>query len=605
MISLLLCAVMLITMLPAQTMAMETEETEVFLEETESVPEETETVPEENTEPTTEETVAVTETVTEPTVAEEPAAAETTGPMVENVIVTEVAAEAAMGSAEVMAAAALAQGNCGDNLTWGLDDAGTLTISGKGEMDGFADSSSMPWYDHLSSITSVVLDDGVTGIGNYAFDGCTALSSVTIPGSVRYIAYRVFAGCTALKSVTMEEGLKSIGSAAFEECTALTSIRIPNSIKSIGTYAFYNCSRLSSVTLPEGMTEIGQCAFGYCGSLTEVTIPEKVTLVDTKAFAGCTGLSEITFLGDAPTFGTNVFSGITATVRYPAGNTTWTEDKLRNYGGTITWEPYDSTAYRVSLDAVNLAGYGSVWIDGVEYAVQTDGDNCYVDLQDDQAKTMVAYTYHIGDASDVHSQYPVGMKVWTLEYTDGLYTATYQPDFDNILRYSGMSIRVTGKKGIRMITSIEKDKKKAMVSGGLEGYTLKEYGTVVAWASQVDESNPLVLGKPYAKSNYAYKKGVADPVFAYDGDLMQYTNVLVNFSDEQCKNELALRPYMILKDANGKTLTIYGGIVYRSIGYIAYQNRDVFEPKTAEYNYIWDIIHYVYGDVYDDDFIHA
>lgn len=103
MISLLLCAVMLITMLPAQTMAMETEETDVFLEETESVPEETDTVPEENTEPTTEETVAVTETVTEPTVAEEPAAAETTGPMVENVFVTEVAAEAAMGSAEVMA----------------------------------------------------------------------------------------------------------------------------------------------------------------------------------------------------------------------------------------------------------------------------------------------------------------------------------------------------------------------------------------------------------------------------------------------------------------------------------------------------------------------
>ena len=260
---------------------------------------------------------------------------------------------------------------------------------------------------------------------------------------------------------------------------------------------------------------------------------------------------------------------------------------------------------RIALDAEGFRGQNTVWIDGEAYAVQTDEDGRYVIVPNGNARTLVTYTYNASDAVSNLHRYPIGMQVWMLEYENGAYAVTRQEAFDDILQYSGMSIRVTGKKGIRMITSIEKDKKKALVSGGLEGYTLKEYGTVVAWASQVDESNPLVLGKPYAKSNYAYKKGVADPVFAYDGDLMQYTNVLVNFSDEQCKNELALRPYMILKDANGKTLTIYGGILYRSIGYIAYQNRDIFEPQTAEYNYIWDIIHYVYGDVYDDDFIHA
>ena len=178
-------------------------------------------------------------------------------------------------------------------------------------------------------------------------------------------------------------------------------------------------------------------------------------------------------------------------------------------------------------------------------------------------------------------------------------------NFDDILQYSGMSIRVTGKKGIRMVTAIEKDKKNALVSGGLEGYTLKEYGTVVAWTSKLTDGNPLVLGQSYTLSNYAYRKNVADPVFAYSGSLMQYTNVLVNFTDDQCKNELALRPYMILEDQNGETFTIYGGIVYRSIGYIAYQNRNTFEPGTAEYTYIWDIIHYVYGDVYDDEFVHS
>ena len=134
---------------------------------------------------------------------------------------------------------------------------------------------------------------------------------------------------------------------------------------------------------------------------------------------------------------------------------------------------------------------------------------------------------------------------------------------------------------------------------------MKEYGTVVAWASQLSDTNPLILGKPYVKSNYAYKKGVADPVFNYTSNLMQYTNVLVNFSDEQCKNEIAMRAYMILEDAQGEQLTLYGGIVKRSIGYIAYQNRKAFEPQTEEYNYIWGIIHYVYGDVYDDEFVHS
>ena len=203
MISLLLCAVMLITMLPAQTMAMETEETEVFLEETESVPEETETVPEENTEPTTEETVAVTETVTEPTVAEEPAAAETTGPMVENVIVTEVAAESAMGSAEVMAAAAVAQGTCGTDLTWTFnEDTGVLRISGTGAMSDYT-SSSIPWCDYGYSIKSVVIEEGVTSIGRSAFSWCTGLTSVTIPSSVTRIGNSAFSYCISLPSVVI------------------------------------------------------------------------------------------------------------------------------------------------------------------------------------------------------------------------------------------------------------------------------------------------------------------------------------------------------------------------------------------------------------------
>lgn len=149
-----------------------------------------------------------------------------------------------------------------------------------------------------------------------------------------------------------------------------------------------------------------------------------------------------------------------------------------------------------------------------------------------------------------------------------------------------------------MITSIDKSKKDSLTSDGLAGYTLKEYGTVVAWASRLDDSNPLVLGQSYIMSNYAYRKGIADPVFAYDGNLMQYTNVLVGFSLDQCKEDLAMRPYMILTDTAGNEITLYGGIVQRSIGYIAQQNANTFDPVTeaGAYNFIRDIIRHVYGE---------
>lgn len=259
-------------------------------------------------------------------------------------------------------------------------------------------------------------------------------------------------------------------------------------------------------------------------------------------------------------------------------------------------DPVPSAEGRIIMD--QSIG-SSVWIDGVEYAVQSSGGENYVDLPvGTEPGSMVTYSYHVGDADDVHTQYPVGMQVWALnKNADGSYTPEAVEELNNILQYSGSSIRITGNKGIRMITSIEQNKKNDLTSGGLGGYKLLEYGTVLAWSSNLAGGNPLVLGPDYAKSNYAYKKGVADPIFAYSGSLMQYTNVLVGFTLDQCKDDISMRPYMILEKEDGQQITIYGGIVQRSIGYIAWQNKDVFAPGTAAYNYVWEIINHVYAQV--------
>lgn len=252
----------------------------------------------------------------------------------------------------------------------------------------------------------------------------------------------------------------------------------------------------------------------------------------------------------------------------------------------------------VKLVGEDLTKQKEVWINGVPCPVIAAGQDRYVELPSAGEYLLVTYTYQNADNPDVHTQYPTGMKVYKVSGGK----ITHIKELDDLLRYSGSSIRIKGAKGVRMITSLAKQSKAALTGNGLAGYKLVEYGTTLCWASEIKEGDALTLDKPFARSNYAYKRGVADPIFATTDDLVQYTNVLVGFNNDQCKDDIAMRPYIILEDANGEQITLYGGIVYRSIGYIAYQNRNVVRQGTEAYKYVWEIIHHVYGSKYDADY---
>ena len=279
---------------------------------------------------------------------------------------------------------------------------------------------------------------------------------------------------------------------------------------------------------------------------------------------------------------------------------TWNEDPVLPRTCTVCGAM--ENCYRVTLDSKEVGSAKSAWIDGAEHPIIHEGSQCHVDIKADHASTLVIYTYNDADVEDIHTQYPTGMKVWLLNFHDGMYSGKYVNEFENLLQYSGSSIRITGNKGIRMITSITKENKATLTGKGLEGYTLLEYGTAICWARDLSGGKPMTLGQPYVRSNFAYRQGQTDPVFAYSGNLVQYTNVLVGFTLDQCKDDIAMRPYITLVNAEGHHITIYGGIVYRSIGYIAWQNRNVFKPNTAAYKYVWEIIHHVYGNKFDADY---
>ena len=143
------------------------------------------------------------------------------------------------------------------------------------------------------SLTSLVIPDSVTNIGDYAFSGCRSLTSLVIPDSVTNIGDYAFEGCGSLSSLVLPDGVINIGGNAFADCKSLRSVVIPNSVTSIGGGAFGGCKSLHSVVIPDSVTSIGDYAFSGCSALSSVVIPDSVSCIGNRAFSGCTSLSSL------------------------------------------------------------------------------------------------------------------------------------------------------------------------------------------------------------------------------------------------------------------------------------------------------------------------
>ena len=145
----------------------------------------------------------------------------------------------------------------------------------------------------LVTITRGNIIDGIIGIGQGAFYGCSSLMSITISDSVKLIDNKAFYDCSNLASVTIGNGVTRIGGDAFYNCSSLTSITIPDGITDIGSSAFQYCSSLTSITIPDSVTDIGSSAFQYCSSLTSIEIPDNVVSIGGGVFYGCRSLANV------------------------------------------------------------------------------------------------------------------------------------------------------------------------------------------------------------------------------------------------------------------------------------------------------------------------
>ena len=253
----------------------------------------------------------------------------------------------------------IASGQCGDDLTWKLDEVGTLTISGTGAMYDY-DENSPPWLE--LPVYKVVVESGVTSIGACAFEPfnnlLSELTQISLPGTLKQIGFRAFAGsqiqqinipnsvtsigtyafyesalvsvtwpkgtkelansvfegCNSLKEVIIPEGITKLGYAAFRECRHLESVSIPSTLTTIDDYAFSTCDTLEIVSLPDSITTLDDSAFEYCANLEAVYLPQNLNTISFGLFRGCSALQAVILPENLTTVEQNAFYGCSSLV---------------------------------------------------------------------------------------------------------------------------------------------------------------------------------------------------------------------------------------------------------------------------------------------------
>ena len=264
----------------------------------------------------------------------------------------------------------IACGKCGENMYWKLKADGSLELTGTGAM---YDSSVRynSWEVYASRVEKVTVVEGITKLADEVFEKHGNLTDVSLPSTLTEIPTRAFYGCSKLEKIVLPEGVTVIGMFAFSG-TGLKEITIPETLTGAGMYAFTFCSGVSvyisdlskwcslhfggadanplrgggklylngtlvtgTITCT-GVTTLGRCIFAGYEEVTELIIPASVTQISYEALA-MSYVEKITFLGDPPAFHSAAFANTTVTAVYPADNAKWTEAVRQNYSGTVTW----------------------------------------------------------------------------------------------------------------------------------------------------------------------------------------------------------------------------------------------------------------------------
>ena len=285
--------------------------------------------------------------------------------------------------------------------TWKLS-SGTLTISGDGgSMADYAAASDQPWYSSRTSITKVVVEDGVEYIGNRAFYGLTSVTAATIGADVEAMGSFAFRGCTALKTldynaskcetagtkttmvfyecnnlstVNFADGVKYIPPYLFLYCTGLKEITIPESVYRVSEYAFSYCSSLETVNLPDKLTELPEYMFYECPALANINVPNMLSNIGNYAFYNCSALTDMELPATVTQIGYGAFDGCTSlNIKTVSGS--YAELFAKQYGISYTATSVSTPSVELTVNTTTNAAFLNGYLTlGVKFDQPLDGE---------------------------------------------------------------------------------------------------------------------------------------------------------------------------------------------------------------------------------------
>jgi len=248
-------------------------------------------------------------------------------------------------------------------------------------------------FQKCNTLSSVIINKGVTSIGDCAFLGCVVMTDVNIPDGVQIIGSSAFSECSSLKEIKIPASVTNISSYAFRGCANMINAKISNGVQTIGISAFYGCSSLKDVEIPISVTSIEESAFYGCTSMINMTIPDSVTSIGDSVFEGCISLESITlpFVGSTKDGTDNTHFGYIFGASSYSNNRSYIPSNLKTVvitGGTkIAWSAFAGCA---SLENITLPFVGST--------------------KDGTSNTHFGYIFGASSSSDNSSKVPSSLK---------------------------------------------------------------------------------------------------------------------------------------------------------------------------------------------------
>ena len=465
-------------------------------------------------------------------------------------------------------------------------------------------------YPMGNDTITYTIPDGVTNIGDSAFEDSSGLMIVSIPGSVTSIGNKAFAYCGSLLNIEVDENNKdycdidgvlftknmetliqypmgniattytipdsvtSIGDKAFGWCSKLTSVIIPDSMISIGDWAFSCCSGLTNIIIPDSVTSVGEWAFSGCVNLASITIGDSVTGICDYTFCNCISLASIALGDSVASIDDNAFEACSSIEKFFVKKGSYAESWLKSngYESLISYVLLEIEEENIKIsvgESVKLTSFiedSLIDMDGVVWTSDNEGVSAVqngVITGKSAGTAVITLSANNGDVSDS----------CTVTVIPGLPTTA-----DDFLKFDGYQIRDEEYNGLRSRFVVNLDN---MPEISTHGYSVIEYGTVIASSDLLDKNgDELTVFKnaagEYDTHSYATlfavsKNGsfVGNYESQNEHEIVYYCTI-TDFTAKTYMMNVEIRGYVIVKDTNGNEYVVYSDYPiekYRSVNF--------------------------------------